>query len=43
LKNFDGVTGTYTMSPTDHTGTTFKDISIVKVVDGKWTSVELAN
>jgi len=39
LKNFEGVTGTYSMSPTDHMGTSYKDISIVKIVDGKWASV----
>jgi len=40
LKNFEGVTGTFNMSPSDHTGTSYKDISIVKVVEGKWTSVQ---
>jgi branched-chain amino acid transport system substrate-binding protein len=40
LKNFEGVTGTYNMSPTDHNGLTYKDINIVKVVDGKWTSLK---
>lgn len=40
LTNFEGVTGTYNMSPTDHNGLTYKDINIVKVVDGKWTSLK---
>jgi branched-chain amino acid transport system substrate-binding protein len=40
LKNFEGVTGTFNMSQTDHTGTSYKDISIVKVIDGKWTSIK---
>lgn len=39
LTNFEGVTGTYNMSPTDHNGLSYKDINIVKVVDGNWTSV----
>jgi branched-chain amino acid transport system substrate-binding protein len=39
LKNFEGVTGIYNMSPTDHIGTNYTDVSIVKVVNGKWTSV----
>jgi branched-chain amino acid transport system substrate-binding protein len=40
LKNLEGVVGTYNMSPTDHVGTTYKDIKIIQVVDGKWVAVK---
>jgi branched-chain amino acid transport system substrate-binding protein len=35
IKNFPGAVGTYNMSPQDHMGLTYKDIKIVRIVDGK--------
>jgi branched-chain amino acid transport system substrate-binding protein len=40
LKNVEGVVGTYNMSPTDHVGTSYKDIKMIQVVDGKWMAVK---
>ncbi len=35
IKNFPGTIGTYSMTPEDHTGLSYKDIRIIKIVDGK--------
>ena len=35
IRNFPGAVGTYNMSPQDHMGLSFKDIHIIRIVDGK--------
>ena len=33
---FIGIGGTFTFSPTDHTGMTEKDLVMYEIKDGKW-------
>ncbi len=35
IKGFVGALGTYNMTPADHTGLSYDDIKVVRVVDGK--------
>ena len=40
LKGFVGVSGIYTMSPTDHNGLDLSAFEIVKIVKGDWELVK---
>jgi len=40
MKGYVGLSGIYNLSPEDHTGTTVKDIVLVKAEKGKFKLVE---
>ena len=37
IKDFAGISGVFTMSPTDHLGMQPGSLAMIKIVDGKWT------
>ncbi len=37
IQNFVGISGVFTMSPTDHLGMQPGSLALIKIVDGKWT------
>lgn len=37
IHNFAGISGVFTMSPTDHLGMQPGSLAMIKIVDGKWT------